>query len=83
MIIEDDCLVMRDGSRYYANRGIVGLSPEGEFFGGYDNRLDELGVTDTGQPLCTIPAHHALEVAEHMAKEWSRLAWDLRVKVEP
>lgn len=61
MRIVDDELVMEDGTRYYANNGIVGIDGELRMFEGYDGGLGD--VTDA----------HRREIAVHMIERWTRV----------
>lgn len=62
MKIEGDYLVLSDGKKYYANNGIVGLSPELELSEGYDG-----GFTSE------MPDAHRREIAEYMIAQWTRV----------
>ena len=39
MEINGNTITLLNGTKIYANGGIIGLSPEGELFGGYDDSL--------------------------------------------
>ena len=72
MRIDGDDLIMDDGKVYYANNGIVGLSPEGNIHGGYDDTI-HLVDHDDGVAMdyaLVIPKAHRREIAEYMIRQW-------------
>jgi hypothetical protein len=69
MRVEGDRLIMDDGTKYYANVGIVGLSPKLEISEGYDGGImDWENDEDEGK----LPLKHRLELAEYMIALWTK-----------
>lgn len=57
--------LLSDGFKVYANRGIIGLSPDNSIHEGYDGGVY---VKDGWNP--DIRNKHLIEIAEHMIKRW-------------
>lgn len=62
MRLEGDDVIMDDGRRYYANRGIIGLNQSLTIFEGYDGGFDY-----------DMPEKHRREIAEYMIALWTRV----------
>ena len=57
--------VMDDGTKYYANGGIIGLGPDLCISEGYDG-----GIDNSWSP---IPPAHRKEIAAYMIEQWTRV----------
>jgi hypothetical protein len=58
--VADDEVVMDDGTIYYFNCGIIGTSPVGFIFGGYDSEV-------------TVNPEHKRELAKYMVDLWTKV----------
>lgn len=60
--IGDDEIVFSSGRTIYTHRGIIGLSPDGDLFQGYDGKFypDDVHADD------------ARELADHMIERWQK-----------
>ncbi len=70
MRIDGDMVKFRNGREEYANCGIVGLSPDGNVSGGYN---DAFGYcNDNGD--AGLSKEERQELAEYMIKQWKLFA---------
>ena len=63
-IDKDNFRFQCSGRTIHANQGIIGIDPEGNLFGGYDDELE------TYYGSLTADERH--ELAEHMIKRWQK-----------
>jgi hypothetical protein len=79
MTYERDHYTLSTGRRFYANGGILGLSPEsGVLCEGYDGNIETLGTfldvaetDDDRRDLSAWTADERAEVADEMIRRWT------------
>ncbi len=49
MKVDGDDLIFSTGKRVYANNGIVGISPAGQIFEGYDGVIEKLTPSEKSE----------------------------------
>lgn len=73
MKIEGDEITFSNGNTHYANKGIIGLSPELHVYDGYDGQLhwprEDWMDDDDFDGL--LPKEQ-IELADHMLNEWQK-----------
>ena len=63
---DEDVYQLSTGTIIYANRGIIGLAPDGSIYGGYDEGVHTRGdLTDD----------EVRDVAAYMIEKWQALLW--------
>ena len=72
MIIERDTIILDTGRRIPANKGIVGLSPDGGIFGGYDDHIHVVSWEDEDE----LTPDELIDIAEHMIASWGKVLLD-------
>ncbi len=65
MKIEGDDLVFSTGKRVYANNGIIGLGPDLDISGGYDQ-----GIYYPDANCEDLSKQELIELADHMITKW-------------
>ena len=65
MKYDDDYLVFNDGTRCYANNGVIGISPELWITQGFDGEFWMQGI---------LTPEQIKELAEYMIAQWQRVA---------
>lgn len=68
MKIEKDSIIFNSGKERYANFGIIGISPRGGVFGGYDDSF-WYSECDESEELTT---EERIELAKYMILEWQK-----------
>lgn len=53
----------------YANLGVIGIDPDGNLFGGYDDNFEANQGDDDARALTPDERH---ELAEHMIERWQK-----------
>lgn len=66
----DDTYTFSSGRKLYANRGILGIDPEGNTFDGYDSSWDERDFRPRENGPMTKEERH--EIADEMIARWQR-----------
>ena len=69
MEINGNTITLLNGTKLYANGGIIGLSPEGELFEGYDDSLVTYGAVD-------LTDDELMEIADYMVASWEKVIID-------
>jgi hypothetical protein len=67
MKVEEDELVFSTGRRFYANKGIVGLSPNLEISEGYDGGIEDKWC----EPPRVLTRAEKVELADYMIALWT------------
>ena len=72
MIIERDTIILDTGRRLPANKGIVGLSPDGGIFGGYDDHIHVVTWGDEDE----LTPDELIDIADYMIASWEKVLID-------
>lgn len=70
MRIDGDIIRFRKGREEYANLGIIGIDPEGNISGGYDDAIAS-GFTSEGEDDC-LTSEERKELAAYMIEQWAK-----------
>jgi hypothetical protein len=71
MRIDGDTVKFRSGREEYANCGIIGISPDGNVSGGYD---DGFGDFEGHEDMPVLSRKERVELAEYMIIQWEKFA---------
>ncbi len=72
MRIDGDIIRFRKGREEYANLGIIGIDPEGNISGGYDDAIAG-GFDEKGEDIY-LTKEERVELAEYMIIQWKLFA---------